>query len=72
MVAGSSGAGSAKALYPRRLGRAPMSVVRLVAVWCARGKARRQLAALDDRLARDIGVSPFDIRREIIKPFWSA
>ena len=32
----------------------------------------RQLVALDDRLYRDIGVSPLDAYREAQKPFWRA
>ena len=49
----------------------PISVIRLMGIWRQRVWGRRQLAQLDDRQLRDIGVSPFDIEREIIKPFWS-
>ena len=49
----------------------PISIVRLMGLWRQRARERRQLAQLDDRQLRDIGVSPIDIEREIIKPFWS-
>ncbi len=38
--------------------------------WLVKARSRRQLAALDDRLLRDIGVTPDAARREIEKPFW--
>lgn len=36
----------------------------------ARAEQRRQLAALDERMLRDIGLSHDDVRRETGKPFW--
>lgn len=45
--------------------------IALLATWDERARTRRQLALLDDRQLRDIGVSPTDIAREILKPFWS-
>ena len=38
--------------------------------WLDRARQRRQLAELDDRLLRDIGVSRGDIEAEAAKPFW--
>ncbi len=38
--------------------------------WIDRVRSRRQLAALDDRLLRDIGVGRIDAEREAAKPFW--
>ena len=49
----------------------PPPVFRRLATWGERARARRQLAHLDDRQLRDIGLSPIDIQREILKPFWS-
>ncbi|NKB48913.1 MAG: DUF1127 domain-containing protein [Alphaproteobacteria bacterium] len=49
----------------------PRPLLRLLATWRQRARMRRQLAHLDDRLLRDIGVSPIEAGREIIKPFWS-
>lgn len=41
-----------------------------VARWIARSEQRHDLAALDDHLLKDIGVSPQDAAREAAKPFW--
>lgn len=49
----------------------PLAGFQLLANWTARARMRRELAQLDDRQLRDIGVSPIAVRREIIKPFWS-
>lgn len=35
-----------------------------------RGRQRRALGALDDRLLRDVGLTPAEARRECAKPFW--
>ncbi len=40
--------------------------------WLDRSRSRRQLARLDDRLLRDIGVARTDADREAAKPFWRA
>jgi uncharacterized protein YjiS (DUF1127 family) len=40
--------------------------------WFERGRQRRALAELDDRLLRDIGVTFEQARREAARPFWSA
>ena len=41
-----------------------------LALWQQRADSRRHLAALDDRLLRDIGKGRGDIETEIRKPFW--
>lgn len=38
--------------------------------WSERGRQRRHLAQLDDRLLRDIGVSRAEVEAEISRPFW--
>ena len=38
--------------------------------WIARGKQRCDLAQLDDRLLRDIGITRAAAMREAAKPFW--
>ena len=38
--------------------------------WYERARQRRQLARLDDRLLRDIGLNRIDAAREADKPFW--
>ncbi len=35
-----------------------------------RYRSRQQLARLDDRMLRDIGISRFDAQAEVAKPFW--
>ncbi|HXC28828.1 MAG TPA: DUF1127 domain-containing protein [Stellaceae bacterium] len=44
----------------------------LVAGWCRRVRGRRELAALDHRAQRDIGVTPSEVAHEVNKPFWKA
>lgn len=43
-----------------------------VATWRARARARRDLAAMDDRMRRDIGLSRYQVLNETNKPFWRA
>jgi uncharacterized protein YjiS (DUF1127 family) len=38
--------------------------------WRRRARSRMDLAALDDRMLRDIGITRVDVWREINKPFW--
>jgi uncharacterized protein YjiS (DUF1127 family) len=38
--------------------------------WRRRSRSRAELATLDDRMLRDIGVTRVEIWREIDKPFW--
>ena len=38
--------------------------------WRRRSRDRAHLAMLDERMLRDIGVSPGDVATEINKPFW--
>lgn len=40
--------------------------------WRERARSRRALAAMDERMRRDIGISRFDVLRETSKPFWRA
>lgn len=42
----------------------------LFATWQRRARDRRELASLDHRTMRDLGISPSDIRFEANKPFW--
>jgi uncharacterized protein YjiS (DUF1127 family) len=44
----------------------------LLATWRTCLRERRELAALDRRMQRDIGVTPGEIAHEINKPFWQA
>ncbi len=42
----------------------------VLATWRRRAQERRELAVLDYRTIRDLGISPSDIRFEANKPFW--
>jgi uncharacterized protein YjiS (DUF1127 family) len=53
---------------PRRL--SPLPFVDLLAFWCDRSAQRINLARLDDRMLRDIGVSRAEAYRESRKWFW--
>ena len=44
----------------------------LAVAWQQRGRERRHLASLDERMLRDLGVSRSDATRESAKPFWRA
>ncbi len=46
------------------------NVVGLVRTWRARGRGRAELARLEQRMLRDIGVPPGEAARETDKPFW--
>ena len=41
-----------------------------IRLWRRRKKTRMLLASFDDRMLKDIGLSPADVRREASKPFW--
>jgi len=42
----------------------------LVQRWVRNSAGRKDLARLDARMLRDIGLEPFEAQREINKPFW--
>ena len=43
-----------------------------VGIWTHRARTRGELARLDLRILRDIGVTPSEAAAEISKPFWRA
>jgi uncharacterized protein YjiS (DUF1127 family) len=48
-----------------------LSVVRkMLQQWGRRRRERAELARLDDRMLRDIGITRGDVWQEINKPFW--
>ena len=62
---------------PRRTNRGTalavfFSLVEPLLVWEQRLCQRRQLAAMDDRLLQDMGISRADALVEAEKPFWRA
>jgi uncharacterized protein YjiS (DUF1127 family) len=59
----------------RRRGRiawsaAMVSLVDQIMLWQERGRSRRCLAALDDRMLRDIGIDRATAEREASRTFW--
>jgi uncharacterized protein YjiS (DUF1127 family) len=46
------------------------SFVRIFRLWHSRIRERRAFASLDYRDLRDMGVSQWDVERELAKPFW--
>lgn len=46
------------------------AVGQLFATWRRRSRERSELASLDRRTMRDLGISPSDIQFEANKPFW--
>ena len=57
---------------PRRSRRVDLfrAALALVGQWRERARQRRQLARLDARMLRDIGVTAAEAERECEKPFW--
>ncbi len=53
-----------------RLARLPLAILGILLVWQERGQQRRHVAALDDRLLRDMGISRAEAAREAAVPFW--
>ena len=47
-------------------------LIDLLFFWGERARQRKSLAKLDDRMLRDIGLTRFDVAREVEKPFWQA
>ena len=46
------------------------SILQLFSQWHERTRQRRQLASLDDRALRDIGIDRASAHFEASKPFW--
>jgi uncharacterized protein YjiS (DUF1127 family) len=56
----------------RSLGEVLNAAVALVRLWRQRAREREQLAHLDTRMLRDIGITPYETDTECNKPFWRA
>ncbi len=57
---------------PRGLGAFFTSILNRLAEWQERAEQRAQLARMDERMLKDIGVSSIEAAREADKPFWKA
>jgi uncharacterized protein YjiS (DUF1127 family) len=58
--------------FPMRIAGALAGGVLTLVNWQERARARRQLAELDDRLLRDLGLTRGDVYKESRKHFWEA
>ena len=45
-------------------------IVRMLRLWRARIRERQAFAQIDDFALRDLGVSRWEVERELAKPFW--
>ena len=50
--------------------RLPATVFTVIANWQNRMSQREHLGELDNRLLKDMGLTPSDVFREASKPFW--
>jgi len=53
------------------LGNMARRVVAAFNLWRIRARSRAELAALDDRMLDDIGLTRIDVACEVNKPFWT-
>jgi uncharacterized protein YjiS (DUF1127 family) len=56
----------------RKISRYFSAMLTRVLEWQERSEQRHLLAAMDDRMLKDIGVNALDAQREANKPFWKA
>ena len=42
----------------------------MVTKWERQRRSRVNLSKLDDRLLKDVGLTPYEARREFTRPFW--
>jgi uncharacterized protein YjiS (DUF1127 family) len=46
------------------------SLARTLRLWRSRARERRAFHVVEDRDLRDLGLSRYDVARELAKPFW--
>jgi uncharacterized protein YjiS (DUF1127 family) len=56
----------------RRVSSDMVTIVVVIGNWTERARQRRCLAALDERMLKDCGLSRADARQEASRPFWQA
>ena len=62
--------GTQSQVFPHRLSGFLSGVRAALREWRQRKNGRLELARLDERMLRDIGLTRFDAEYEINKPFW--
>ena len=67
---GTNASGWPDAERPRSLPRLSFNLLATIRIWVARSHQRQELAELDNRLLRDIGVTRYEALCEAAKPFW--
>ena len=66
MLRNSAAVAASASIQPRQSGQ----LVQVAETWLQRRRSRRALAELDERLLRDIGLSPSEAIAESAMPFW--
>jgi uncharacterized protein YjiS (DUF1127 family) len=60
----------------RPIAGAAFAALRRFGSWCAhshaRAEQRRHLAELDERMLKDVGITPSEAAKESAKPWWQA
>ncbi len=56
--------------HRRRPAHLFLAALKLICRWHERVRQRRQLARLDTRMLRDVGITAAEAEREFNKPFW--
>lgn len=56
---------------PTSVSRAAVgAVTRILRLWGGRARERHALSLVEERDLRDLGLSRYDVQRELAKPFW--
>lgn len=64
-----AGLGSGRGLLAALI-TGPLYVAELLCLWVSLSRQRRHLAALDERLLKDIGLTRADVEGEVSRRFW--
>ena len=59
-----------QSVVPSRLARVGETLLSTLRLWRSRFNDRRAFPVLDERELRDLGLSRWDVERELAKPFW--
>ena len=59
-----------QSVVPSRLARVGETLLSTLRLWRSRFNDRREFPVLEERELRDLGLSRWDVERELAKPFW--